>query len=137
MKLIFCMQIHIYVSYKYKFISTLWGSRSPTKWYYHCWWAWLSILKVLKVKSMQYLCNILKKKLGMEFIFCMQKNIKVSTSWHYCFCGQTCPKYLKSEVGNIFARKKKYYNCFSVLLWCKKFRYFTGVQSCLLSFVFR
>ena len=31
--------------------------------------------------SLEYL----KKKLGMEFIFCMQKNIKVSTSWHYCF----------------------------------------------------
>ena len=31
--------------------------------------------------SLEYL----KKTLGMEFIFCMQKNIKVSTSWHYCF----------------------------------------------------
>ena len=30
--------------------------------------------------SLQYL----KKKLRMEFIFCMQKNIKVSTSRHYC-----------------------------------------------------
>ena len=27
----------------------------------------------------------LKNKLGMEFIFCMQKNIKVFTSWHYHF----------------------------------------------------
>ena len=26
-----------------------------------------------------------KKKLGMEFIFCLQINIKVSTNWHYCF----------------------------------------------------
>ena len=31
--------------------------------------------------SLQYL----KKKLGMEFIFWMQKNIKVSTSWPYRF----------------------------------------------------
>ena len=31
--------------------------------------------------SLQYL----KKKLEMEFIFCMQKNIKVSTSWHLLF----------------------------------------------------
>ena len=31
--------------------------------------------------SLQYL----KKKLGKDFNFCMQKNIKVSTSWHYCF----------------------------------------------------
>ena len=26
-----------------------------------------------------------KKKLGKEFIFSMQMNIKVSTSWDYCF----------------------------------------------------
>ena len=31
--------------------------------------------------SLQYL----KKKLRMECIFCMQKNIKFSTSWHYHF----------------------------------------------------
>ena len=31
--------------------------------------------------SLQYL----KTKLRMEFIFGMQKTIKVSTSWHYCF----------------------------------------------------
>ena len=31
--------------------------------------------------SLQYL----KKNLGVEFSFCMQKNIKVSTSWHYRF----------------------------------------------------
>ena len=33
----------------------------------------------------QYLYNISKNKLGMELIFCMQINIKVSTSWHYRF----------------------------------------------------
>ena len=31
--------------------------------------------------SLQYL----KKEVGMELIFCMQTNIKVSTSWHNCF----------------------------------------------------
>ena len=34
---------------------------------------------------MQYLYNISKKKLGREFTFYMQMNIKVSTSWDYCF----------------------------------------------------
>ena len=43
------------------------------------------ILKVLKVTSLQYLYSISKKKLGMEFILCMQINIEVSTSWHFCF----------------------------------------------------
>ena len=83
MKLTFCMQINIKVSYK--LISTLWASKISTRWYYHYWWAWSSILKVLKVRILQYLYNNWKKKLGMEFIFCMQINIKTSTSCHYRF----------------------------------------------------
>ena len=82
-KLIFCMQINIKVSYK--LISTLWTSKFATRWYCHYWWVWLSILKLLKVTSLQYHLNISKKKLGMEFIYCMQINVKVSTSWHYHF----------------------------------------------------
>ena len=57
----------------------------PRRCYYHSCWAWSSILKVLKVISLEYLYNISKKKLGREFIFCMQMNIKVSTSWDYSF----------------------------------------------------
>ena len=41
--------------------------------------------KVLKVTNLQYLYNILKNKSGMEFIFCMQLNIKVSTGWQFDF----------------------------------------------------
>ena len=67
MKLIVCKQIHIKVPYK--LISTLWASQFHTRWYYHYWWAWSSILKVVKVTSLQYLYNISKKKLGIEFIF--------------------------------------------------------------------
>ena len=63
MKLIFCMLIIIKISYK--LIVTLWASKFPTKWYYHYWWAWSSILKLL--------------------IFCMQINIKASRSLHYRF----------------------------------------------------
>ena len=37
--------------------------------------AWSSMFKVLKVTSLQYLYNIWEKKLGIEFIFCMQINI--------------------------------------------------------------
>ena len=82
MKLIFCLWISIKISYK--LISTLWASKFPTGSYYYYWWAWLSIFKVLKVISLRY-CYNTSKKLGMEFIFCMQINIKVSTSWHYLF----------------------------------------------------
>ena len=60
-----------------RLISTLWKSKFPTRGYYHYWWAWSSILKVLKVTSFQYLQNISKKKLGREFVFCMQINIKL------------------------------------------------------------
>ena len=70
---------------KLTFCSTLWASKISTRWYYHYWRAWSSILKVLKVTSLKYLYNIWEKKLGIEVIFCMQKNIKISTSWYYCF----------------------------------------------------
>ena len=138
MKLIFCMQINIKVSYK--LISRLWTPTCPTGWYYHYWWARSSILKVLKVTSLQYLYNISKKKLRIELIICMQINIKVSTSWHYRFW-QKRPNMSKvPKIGkwqyfpNIL--RKKYCNCFYVLLLCKTVRYFTGIQSCLLLLVF-
>ena len=38
-----------------------------------------------KFTGLQYLYDISKKKLGIEFIFCMQINIKDSTNWHYRF----------------------------------------------------
>ena len=80
---IFSLQMNIKVSYR--LISTLWASKMPTRWYYHYCWVWSSILKVLKVISLQYLYNISKKKLGKKLIFCIQMSIKVCTSWDYCF----------------------------------------------------
>ena len=68
-----------------KLILTFWTSKFCARWYYHCWRAWSSILKLLKVLSLQYIYNISKKNLGMEVIFCMQININVSTSWYYHF----------------------------------------------------
>ena len=79
-ELIFRMQINIKVSYK--LISTFWPSRFPTswfqrfryqsflRWYSHYSWAWSSILKVLKITSLQY-----TSQLGTEFVFCIQINI--------------------------------------------------------------
>ena len=49
-------------------------------WQYYYQWAWSSVFKLLKVTSLQCLCSISKKKLGMEIIFSMQINVKVSTS---------------------------------------------------------
>ena len=38
------------------------------------------LIKVPEVASLQYFYNISDKKLEMKFIFCMQVNIRVSTS---------------------------------------------------------
>ena len=53
-------------------------------WYNHYQWPWSSVFKLLKVTSWQYLCSMSKKKLGMEIIFGMHTNVKVS-SWYYGF----------------------------------------------------
>ena len=50
-KLIFCMQINIKVAYK--LISTIWAPNLATRWYYDYWLAWWSILKLLKVTTLQ------------------------------------------------------------------------------------
>ena len=79
--LIFCKQITIKVSDK--LISALLASKFSTRWYYHYRWTWWCILKALKVTSLQYFYNVSRRQLGMEFIFCVQIHIKVSTCWHY------------------------------------------------------
>ena len=60
MKLIFCMWINIKVSKKS--ISTLWASMLPTSWYYHYYWAWSCILKLLKILGLQISLQYLKKE---------------------------------------------------------------------------
>ena len=67
---IFSLQMNTKVSYK--LIWTLWATKMPTRWYYHYCWVWWSILKVLKVISLQYLYNISKKE-------------EVFISWDYFF----------------------------------------------------
>ena len=41
-----------------------------------------------------------KKKLQMEYIFCMQINIKVSKSWHYCFWWKQPDMSKVSKIGS-------------------------------------
>ena len=66
LKLSFGMQIIIKVTCN--LISKLWTSKFSTRWYYHYWRSWSSILKVF----------ISQSRVG--FIFCMEINIKISTS---------------------------------------------------------
>ena len=66
------------------------------------------MLKILKVTSLQCFYNVSKKKLGMELIFCMQINIKVSTSWHDSFW-QKWP-----DISKVPKIRKECHNCFCV-----------------------
>ena len=77
----FCLQINIKVFYK--LISTLWA--------FSCKELASLLMDMTKhsqsTKSNKFAISLqyLKKKLGMEFIFYKQINIKVSTRWHYRF----------------------------------------------------
>ena len=83
MKLIFCMQVRIKVSYK--LILTLWTSQFPTRWYCNYW----------------NIFTIPPKKVSDWVDFFMQF-LQVGIIVLYG-SGQTCWKYPKEEVGNIFA----------------------------------
>ena len=49
---------------------------------------------------------------------------------------QNCPNYPKlPKIGNHNILRKECRNCFCILLWCKTFKYVTGVHSCSLVFV--
>ena len=67
MKLIFCMQVSMKVSYK----LILWFLIRMFK---HS--------QSVKIASLQCLYNTLKKKLEMKLIFCMQINSRFPTSWY-------------------------------------------------------
>ena len=60
MELVFCMQVNIIVAYT--LLPTLWAPDFPTKWYFHYWWVWWNILKVLKGLS---LCTDVFLKLAL------------------------------------------------------------------------
>ena len=132
MKLSFCMQIIIRISYK--LIWALWASNFPTRRYYHYWCTWSSIVKVLKVTTLQYFKKEIRDgvhflhadkhqsfyKLALLFFMVVARHVQISQNWKLV------------TFANIL--RKKCHNCFCILLWCKTFRYFTGVQSCLLQF---
>ena len=95
------------------------------------WWEWSSILKVLKVTSLQCLYNISKKKLWMEF------SIFDVSYWFLMKVARHVQSTQKRKFVKLWQYiKKKYSNCFCVLLWSKTVRYFTGFQSCLLLLIF-
>ena len=103
---------------------------------------WMEIVKHFQssqnikfAMSLQYL-----KKEVMEFTFCVQITIKFSASWHYRFWWKWSNMSKVPKIGSWYyfcnILRKKCHNCFCVLLWCKTFRYFVGVMSCLLLLLF-
>ena len=82
--MIFCMQINIKVSYK--LISTLWVSKFLLR------YTVMGIIygynqpfsKNSKYNKFTIYLQYLKKEVR-DGVFCMQINIKVSTSWHHRF----------------------------------------------------
>ena len=125
------MQIDI----SYRMISILWASNVFRRCYYCYWWEWSSILKVLKVTSLQCLYNITKKKLSMKFTFYIQINIEVSTTWYYRFRWKWLDMSRIPKIGSWYLfniLRKKFRNCFWFLVWYKTFSYFMGFHSCSL-----
>ena len=121
------MQIDI----SYRMISILWASNVFRRCYYCYWWEWSSILKVLKVTSLQCLYNITKKKLRMKFTFYIQINIEVSTTWYYRFRWKWLDMSRIPKIGSWYLfniLRKKFRNCFWFLVWYKTFKLFYGLS---------
>ena len=81
-------------------------------------WTWSSILKVLKVISLQYLYSISKNKLRIEFII---SSFLIEVARHV--------QSTQNRMLVIFFAMNWF--CF-LLWWCKTFKYFTAVEPCLL-----
>ena len=83
------------------------------------WWAWSSILKVLKVTNLQCLYNISKKKLWMEFVMAFIK-IKTSASWIINFwwkpdMSKVPKKGILLDFCNIFRKTSQLFLCSVVI----------------------
>ena len=129
---IFNLQMNIKVFYR--LTSTFWASKMPARWYCHYCWVWSSILKVLKVISLQYLYNISKKEVrkGVHVLHADEHQSFYKLGLLFLM-GVT--RYVQSTQNRklvIFLQRVLQHFC--VLLWCKIFR-FTGVQQCLLLLV--
>ena len=123
------------IKVSYRLISTLWASKMPTRWYYHYCWVWSSILKVLKVISLQYLYNISKKEVrkGVHFLHADEHQSFYKLELFFWWKWPDMPKVPKMGSWWYFCKECCSYFC--VLFWCKTFTYFTGVQPYLLLLV--
>ena len=127
---IFSLQMNIKVSYR--LISTLWASKMPTRWYYHYCWVWSSILKVLKVISLQYLYNISKKEVRKGVHFLHADEHQSFYKLRLLFLMEVA-RYVQSTQNSklvIFLQRVLQLLLCSIVM--QNIRYFMGVQPCLL-----
>ena len=103
------------------------------------WYSWSSILKLLKVKRLHYLYNITKKKEVRSWVHFLHADkhqsfykLTLSFLWKWPDMSKV-PKGSWQYFCNLLRRKCR--NCFCVLLRCKTFTYFTGIQPCSLLLV--
>ena len=64
---------------------------------------WMSMMKhsqSTQSNKFANLCYISKKKLGVEYSFCKQINIKVSKNWHYRFWWKQPDMFKASKIGS-------------------------------------
>ena len=110
------------------------------------WWEWLSILKVSIIASLLCPYNISRKKIEIRLVFLHVEKHQSFLQVDFNALGikvsyKVIPSFLigmikhsQSTQSNKFARpnsfglfldilRKKYRNCFCVLLWCRAFRF--------------
>ena len=72
-----------------------WASQFSINWYYHFWWVWPDMPKLLKITGMECLCNISRKHWVTKLMFCMVMNMKVlqvdSIFFFFFFFWWVCP----------------------------------------------
>ena len=77
-------------------ILYIWASKFSINCCYQFWWAWPGMPKVLKIISMQYLCNISRKNCVTKLMFCMLINMKLFYKLILLFLIGLAPDMLKA-----------------------------------------
>ena len=133
MKLIFCMQINIKVSWK--FISTLWTSTFPTRFILLL----MNISNLTQSNKFAISLQHLKKEVRNEGHFWhadkRQSFYKLVLSFLVKVARHVQSTQDRKLVIFLQYIKKKLFQLLGVLLWCKTFRYFMGFLSCSLLLV--
>ena len=124
------------IKVSYRLISTLWAYKVPTRWYYHYCWVWSSILKILKVISLQYLYNISKKEVRKGVHFLHADEHQSFYKLGLLFLMEVARYVQSTQNRKLIIFLQRVFSCFCYsYLRCETFRYCTGVQPCLLLFV--